>query len=434
MASKAELQAILDCDNKPFIRAMSEAVRKAKHSGKQIEGVWSKANKSFGGKAGGLFAGAIGVGALAAGARGIANVASEVNDMSDSIGMGTEQFQRWSFAFTQAGAAEKDFVKGMATLISKLEEAKGGNKEAIAQFENLGISLGDLDKIQADEALLRISDALKRSQGDARTTAAVIDLLGNKVALKLIPALRAGRKEMLAVGKSAVVMSDMSVKNIEQMEDAFTKMKRDAAANIANKFVGTKEGFAAGISFWDGFLDAMGFGGKPITTPAVTKDMLDKIRAEKAKTNMTPIEGMEGVQVMSPIQVEGRAGFWQKDLPTMNKRLPGGSEFPGLPDWALPQEWDPDTGRAKKFRGFAPGYFPPGSGGSLQTGGLTTGGLSSSGLSGGGGDAYGKIRRGDAARAREAARGTSGGDPMLAAIAENTAKQVEIWGGGGKRK
>lgn len=88
------------------------------------------------------------------------------------------------------------------------------------------------------------------------------------------------------------------------------------------------------------------------------------------------------------------------------------------------------------FKNFRTGPFGS-SATTLKTGGLTTGSLDrgNSSMS----DAYGKIRRGDAARAKKAAKEQAEAYAEAAAKAddptvENTAKLVEIWGGTGQRK
>lgn len=394
MSAKAELQAILDADNKPFIRAMDQAVRKQKSVGREMEKSWGNSTSKFGAM-GAMMGRALPVAAAVAGAgaigRSIFRAGGEIQDMSDAISLTTDQFQKFSFAIEQAGGNEDTLVKAMGAIIAKMDEAKTEGGKTAEQFERVGVSAQDLEaNISKSEVLLRLADHLKKANGSAEATAAVMDIVGSKVALKLVPALKDGRAVFLEVGESARIMEAQTISSLDGIGDKLNQFKKSARANIANNVA-----------------DLFGF-----------------MSGKKPETKSPQFKEPDEAFMMPPITVRPgrRPGFWQQDLPTMTKPMGMQDRMGPFPEGMnSPENW------GGQFRGFGSGYFPGKSGG-LTTGGLRTGGLQSSG---GLGDAYGRIRRGDAARAKSGAKQA---DPVQDAIAENTAGLLEQWGGKGRRK
>lgn len=116
--------------------------------------------------------------------------------------------------------------------------------------------------------LLKIADALKASGADGATTAEVMDLLGKKVALKLIPALKDGSAAFLQMGKDAEIMSNETIAAMDAADDRFDKMVKGWKSKLANQAVGLADFFS-------------GENKKPISTPALTGAELKKARADQ---------------------------------------------------------------------------------------------------------------------------------------------------------
>jgi hypothetical protein len=349
--AKAELQAILDCDNKPFIRAMDAAVRKQKMAGKQMESGWKNVGSSMMGLAGrALPFAAIAAGAVVAG-KATFNAAGDIKDMADSVGLTTDQFQQYSFALEQAGGNEETLVKGLTNIIAKMDDARDGNDKTIKQFAAMGVAQSELADIQPAEVILRMSDALKKANGDLDITAAAMDLIGKKVAIKMIPALKDGREAFLEVGASASIMEAESINAMEGLGDKLNQIKKTVLARTANA----------------------------IARAAMQTMQIPGMDSKPGEKSFNELTGETPVMDEITVTPGRRPGFWQQDLPAFSKPRGGPQERMGpFPDEAMntPENW------GGQFRSFSAGYFPGKSGG-LTTGGLATGGLTTGGLNGG---------------------------------------------------
>jgi hypothetical protein len=190
-------------------------------------------NKSLGGMqqsfatAASSLGGLLGGGALIAGARSLGNFASEIRDLSDTTGLTTAMFQRYSFAVSQSGGSQEVFVKGLIAIQQAQQSALTGNEKAIASFAALGITLADLRRLSPDQIFLAFADAMKSSGGSAESFAAIAELVGVKVATKLVPSLKMGSDGLVELGKSASIASDQAIAAAEAAQDAWDKFGRD---------------------------------------------------------------------------------------------------------------------------------------------------------------------------------------------------------------
>ncbi len=173
------------------------------------------------------FAGLAVVGFAVGAAKTLGAFASEIRDLSDQTGLSTDMFQRYSFAVSQSGGTQEVFAKGMIAIQQAQQSAITGNEKAIASFATLGITLSDLQKLSPDQLFLAFADAMKISGGSAESFAALAELVGVKVATKLVPALKLGRDGFLELGKSATVVGEDAINAAEGAQDAWDKFGRD---------------------------------------------------------------------------------------------------------------------------------------------------------------------------------------------------------------
>ncbi len=218
-----------------------------------------------------LFGGA----ALAGGIRSVINFGSEITDLSESVGLSTDQFQQWSFALEQNGARQQDLVKTLGALTGKTQDALGGNEKAIASFEAMGVQMGDLRRKSPSEILLKMADALKTNNADGATTAAMMDLLGNKLTLKLVPALKGGSSTFIELGKEAKIASEQAIKSADDIGDAFDARMRQVKVAGMEAFVGIFDSVAGEAKkIADGFSTGIMEGLKRLVTANPLRDAL----------------------------------------------------------------------------------------------------------------------------------------------------------------
>ena len=182
------------------------------------------------------FAGLAVVGFAVGAAKTLGAFASEIRDLSDQTGLSTDMFQRYSFAVSQSGGTQEVFAKGMIAIQQSQQSALTGNEKAIASFATLGITLSDLQKLSPDQLFLAFADAMKISGGSAESFAALAELVGVKVATKLVPSLKLGRDGFLELGKSATVAGEDAIDAAESAQDAWDKFGRDVKSIGLNIF------------------------------------------------------------------------------------------------------------------------------------------------------------------------------------------------------
>lgn len=173
------------------------------------------------------FTGLAAVGLAVGAAKSLGAFASEIRDLSDTTGLSTDMFQRYSFAVSQSGGSQEVFTKGMIAIQQAQQSALTGNEKAIASFAALGITLGNLRTLSPDQLFLAFADAMKSSGGSAESFAALAELVGVKVATKLVPSLKLGSDGFVELGKSANIASEEAVNAAEAAQDAWDKFLRE---------------------------------------------------------------------------------------------------------------------------------------------------------------------------------------------------------------
>lgn len=252
-------------DNSPLARTLDQTqamvLSSVQQTAAKLGGIASSLN------------GALQAAVLGVGVKGLLDFAGTVSDLSASVNLNTDTFQRWSFALEQSGGKQEDLVKSMGVLISKMEDAKGGNQGAIDSFARLGITLSDLQRSSPQDLFLRIADALKSSGADGATTAGVMDLLGTKIAMKVIPALKDGSAAFLTLGQDAKIASAEAIKAADDLGDRFAGLANTAKTsalqglfNWADLFSTQKEFVQAADGQMSGFAANIAAAARTITT------------------------------------------------------------------------------------------------------------------------------------------------------------------------
>lgn len=172
------------------------------------------------------FAGLAVVGFAVGAAKTLGAFASEIRDLSDQTGLSTDMFQRYSFAVSQSGGTQEIFAKGMIAIQQAQQSAITGNEKAIASFAALGITLADLRTLSPDQLFLAFAAAMKSSGGSAESFAALAELVGVKVATKLVPSLKLGSDGFLELGNSASVASKNAIDAAEAAQDSWDTFLR----------------------------------------------------------------------------------------------------------------------------------------------------------------------------------------------------------------
>lgn len=174
----------------------------------------------------GLVASTIGGGGLALLASSAVNAASKIVDASTSLGLTTQEFQRYSYGAKLASVDSEKFTTAITAL-------------------NARIAQGNLPYKSTGEALEDIAEKLKNAKDGIERAAIASDAFGSKLGGSLIPFLIAGKDGLKEAGDEAqrfgLVMSDDLLRSAENLGDKIdilgTVIRTNFQAGLLSGFV-----------------------------------------------------------------------------------------------------------------------------------------------------------------------------------------------------
>jgi hypothetical protein len=119
--------------------------------------------------------------------------ADGLNDLSQKVGLTVETLGGLEYAAKQSGADLDTVAKGAQKLAEKMADAAGGNAEAAAVFDRLGVSIQNTDGSlkPLDDTLLQLADRFAEYK-DGPEKAAIAQEIFSKGGAALIPMLNSG--------------------------------------------------------------------------------------------------------------------------------------------------------------------------------------------------------------------------------------------------
>jgi phage-related protein len=209
---------------------------------KKADGLASKLGKGL--KTAGKV-GAVGIGAITAGAGALGGMASKAAEMTDNIdkmsqklGMSRQGFQEWDFILSQSGASIDSMKMGMKTLADRAVEAAEGTGEGSKAFDKLGLSATDAaGKMKSQEQIFNETvTALQQVENDTERAALANDLLGRS-GQELAPLLNAGAGSIENMKNKArdlgLVINNESIDAGVKFTDTVDQLKRSFGAAAA---------------------------------------------------------------------------------------------------------------------------------------------------------------------------------------------------------
>lgn len=207
-----------------------QLVLKAKDEASSVlKGVGTKM-KDFGIAAGKALIG-LGVAAAAATAA-VAAVVQKTLDFGDNLGktadqlgITTEALAGLRLAGDLAGISAGELDKSVRTLQRNIAEAADGTAAQADAFENLGLSIKEVQKLSPEEQFIQVVGALNQVEDQTVKTQVALDLFGRAGAKALNlteEGMRAALKESEDFGLS---ISRLDAKNMEDVNDATTRVK-----------------------------------------------------------------------------------------------------------------------------------------------------------------------------------------------------------------
>jgi len=221
----------------PFVTTLDDSqfqagLKNMEKGGKRVEGSLVGSFSSMAKGIGASMAAAFTVQAVVGAAKSLLDFGGQLADQAEALGVNTEILQGYQGAMAGSGVSAEKFTKGMATLISSIQQAKEDTGTARASFDALGISFESIANDSPDQILLKIADGLKNAKDPAAAYAAALDLVG-KNQINFVAALKGGSKEFAENASKIKILSAEEVKAIDDIGNAWDNAVLKAKAYAA---------------------------------------------------------------------------------------------------------------------------------------------------------------------------------------------------------
>lgn len=165
--------------------------------------------------------------------------ASSLGETAAQLGVTTKALQEYRYIASQVGIEQDQMEKGLAKLSIRIGQAADGNKQAVALFKSLGVSIRDVEGNVRDtgDVLPDVADAFNKLGSEAERTAMSAELFGAKMGPKFNTLLAEGSKGINNLRKAAhdlgIVLDDGLIQNADDAADKMAAMKMVLEAKIA---------------------------------------------------------------------------------------------------------------------------------------------------------------------------------------------------------
>ena len=225
--SQAEISKQLNAETEP---AAKEAGEK---SGKNFGESLAKGIKAAGAVIGAAFASATAATVSVSkkfieAAKSTAQMGDTIDKQSQKVGFSKKAWQEWDYVLKLAGSDMNTATAGIKTMTNQVDKAKNGNKEAIANFKALGISLKDLKTLSREDIFEKVISGLQEMPESTKRAALANKVLGRS-GQELTPLFNqsaAATKNLIdQANRLGIVMDDKAVKASANFVDSLTTLK-----------------------------------------------------------------------------------------------------------------------------------------------------------------------------------------------------------------
>lgn len=169
-----------------------------------------------------------GTAALTKGISSVASYGDFVDKTSQKVGMSSDSFQQWDYIMNLAGTSMSECSMGMKTLTNQIDNAKNGSEDAQAMFEQLNISLEDLETMSREDIWSATITGMQNLEDSTERAALANDLFG-KSGQNMTPLFNMTNEELQEAidntEKYNMVMSEEAVKAAAAYQDSLTTLK-----------------------------------------------------------------------------------------------------------------------------------------------------------------------------------------------------------------
>lgn len=147
--------------------------------------------------------------------------------VSDTLGVTTDALQKLHYAANTTGGSAEAMDSALTKLSQNLRGLEDPASSASKSLKSIGLSAEDLKGLSADEAFVRIADALSKTSDQGVRSKATMDLLGRS-ARDLGSVIKGGAEGIKASGDEAerlgVVLSKLDLAKMSGANDAMDRL------------------------------------------------------------------------------------------------------------------------------------------------------------------------------------------------------------------
>jgi hypothetical protein len=195
-------------------------------------------------KLAGAFAGVFAVRQIVQFGNQALQVADDIGKLADSVNVSTTFLQQYQFAAEQSGISTEGFTKALRFFAKGVGEATMGTGLAKRAFEEMGISLEDVDgKTKNTEDLFKeFFHSLESIQDPLKRSGLLAQVFGSRVGIQMANLIKSGAVAMDDLAKSATgIIDEETIRNAEAFNDTMNRLKRQVLVPLQSAFVNTSK-------------------------------------------------------------------------------------------------------------------------------------------------------------------------------------------------
>jgi hypothetical protein len=102
----------------------------------------------------------------------------QLADTSAQTGVAVDKLMELQFAFELAGMQANDVQPAISRLQRNIAEAATGSLQAAQKFATMGVAIGDIQGLSADEQLMRVGNAINKIENPTQRAAMAMEIFG----------------------------------------------------------------------------------------------------------------------------------------------------------------------------------------------------------------------------------------------------------------
>ena len=224
-----ELFATLGLDTSSYDKGLDSSEKKGESFGKKLGSVIGTGAKVAGAAIAATSAATIaGTTAFVNAAKATAQMGDAIDKNSQKAGFSAKSWQEWSYVLNLAGSSMESATAGLKTMTNQVDAAKKGNKDAVANFKALGISVQSLKNMSREEIFEKVISQLQKMPESSRRAALANKVLGRsgqELSALFNMSNEETRKAIQTANEYGMVLDDRAVKASANFQDSLTTLQ-----------------------------------------------------------------------------------------------------------------------------------------------------------------------------------------------------------------